>query len=184
MALLGRHRREPLPEEAKRALGLHAHEKVLAWSSLTGHGYAVATPEGLRILTPRGVVVRRAWTDVYRAAWEADSGALAILWVGSRQPTPLEIEDPSRLPDVVHQRVTNSVVLATEVVVPGGRRVWIALRKAQDGTLLTQAVPPPGVSLDDPPVAAVIRRALQALREEAGGQEGDGACGVPPAIGL
>ncbi len=168
MALLGRHRREPVPEEAARALGLQAHDKVLAWSRLAGNGYAVATREGLRIMTPRGAIIRRPWTDVHRAAWEAESGALAISWVGTRQSTPLEIEDPSRLPDVVHQRVTDSVVLATEVVVPGGRRVWIALRRSYDGTLSTQAVPSPGVNLDDPSVASVIRRALHALRDEAG----------------
>jgi hypothetical protein len=168
MALIGRTRREPLPEDVARVLDVQPHDRVLAWSRLTGRGYAVATREGLRILTPRGVVIRRPWTDVRYAAWEARSGALAISWVGTRQTTPLEIEDPSRLPDVVHQRVSDSVVLATEVIVPGGRRVWVALRKAHDGTLSTQAVPPPGVDLDLPPIAAVVQRAMKALRAEAG----------------
>jgi len=170
----GRLHKTPLPLEVAGVLGIRADEKVLAWSPLTGDGYAAATPEGLRILTPRGVVIRRPWTDVFTAAWEAESGTLAITWAGSRTPTPLEIEDASRLPDVVHQRVTDSVVLATEVVVPGGRRVWIALRTSHDGTLSTQAVPPLGVDLDDPKVAAVVRRALHALRAEAG-EEPSGA---------
>jgi hypothetical protein len=168
MALLGRSRRAPLPPEAADALGLGPKDRVLAWSPLAGGGVAACTPEGLRIMTVRGRLIVRPWTDVHHAAWEAESGALAIWWVGTRQSTPLEIEDASRLPDVVHQRVTASVVLATEVVVPGGRRVWVALRKGQDGALTTQAVPPPGVSLDDPQVAPVIARAFRALRDEAG----------------
>ena len=174
MRRFGRGRKAPLPAGVARILGIQAHEKVLAWSPLAGDGYAAATPEGLRVLTPRGVVIRRPWTDVFSAAWQADSGTLAITWAGTRKPTPLEIEDPSRLPDVVHQRVTDSVVLSTEVVLPGGRRVWIALRASHDGTLTTQAVPPVGVDLDDPAVAAVVRPALKALRSQAG-EEPSGA---------
>lgn len=179
MALIGRPRRQPLPEDAARVLGIEPQERVLAWSRLTaGRGYAVATREGLRILTPRGALIRRPWTEVRHAAWDPQSGALAISWVGSRQTTPLEIDDPSRLPDVVHQRVSESVLLATEVVVPGGRRVWVALRRSHDGTLSTQAVPPVGLDLQSPAVASAIRRAVQALRDEAGMDEATSGASV------
>lgn len=162
------HRRPPLPVDARRALGLDDAERVLAWSALAAGGWAAATVPGLRALLPTGVRIDRPWTDVDHAAWERDSRMLAIWWVGSRQPTPLEVTDGSFLPEVVHERVRASVVLARDVDVPGGRTVRIVLRKAADGTLSTQRVPAPGVRLADPEVKRVVTRATAALREEAG----------------
>lgn len=167
MDLLRRRRRPALPDDVATALGI-APRDVLAWSPVTGGGFAVATREGLGVITPRGAVVRRAWTDVHHAAWQAEAGALAIWWVGSTAATPLEVEDPSRLPDVVHACVTDSVVMASEVEVPGGRTVWVALRKGGDGALFPQAVPRRGVDLEDPEVRRVVDRASRELREQAG----------------
>jgi hypothetical protein len=161
-------RRPQLPDDAARAVGLEPGERVLAWSLLAGGGVAVATLEGLRAFTPFGKVVRRAWTEVDHVVWEAQSGTLAVWWVGSRQPLPLEPERPGALAEVVHERVQASLVLAQEVPLNAGLRVMIALRKAADGTLSTQVVPSPGVRLDDPQVAERVRVATAALREDAG----------------
>jgi hypothetical protein len=161
-------RRAPLPEDLARTLGVDGDEHVLAWSALAGDGVAAATVDGLRILTPQGRLVRRPWTDVDHAAWDQDSRTLAVWWVGSRQTTPLEIEAGSFLPEVVHERVRSSVVVARDVAVPGRKPVWVALRKAADGTLTTQAVAPAGVRLDDPEVARIVARAQAELRDEAG----------------
>lgn len=173
MVFFRRRPRPQLPDDVAQALDVTG-ERVLAWSEVTGGGYAVATPEGLRVITPRGEAVRRPWTDVDHAAWQAESGALAIWWVGSRQTTPLEILDHSELPDVVHQRVTDSVLLGGEVEVPGGR-VRIALRKAADGAFVTQAVPGPGVDVRAADVAPLVARALRDLREQVGLDQGAGA---------
>jgi hypothetical protein len=160
-------RRPALPAEAARTLEVTG-ERVLAWSPLTGDGVAAATTEGLRVLTPRGRLVRRPWVDVDHAAWDQDSRTLVVWWVGSRQATPLELGEGSFLPEVVHERVRSSVVLTREVPLPGGRSATVALRKAADGTLSTQAVPARGVRLDDPDVAPLVARAEAALRQEAG----------------
>jgi hypothetical protein len=189
MGLFGRpgraavHRRTPLPPAAREQLGLEPGSTVLAWSPLVGAGWAVATPVGVRALLPRGTVVDRPWTDVDHVAWDQDSGMLAVWWVGSRQPTALELEAGSFLPEVVHERVRSSLVLARDVPVPGGRTVWVALRKADDGTLSTQVVPARGVRLGDPEVAATVARARAALREEAGAGPEDGSGGGPSRLG-
>jgi hypothetical protein len=167
-------RRPALPDDARALLGLDASERVLAWSPLVGGGYAVATPEALHALLPTGSLLRRPWTEVDHAAWEQDSGMLAVWWVGSRQTTPLEVGQGSFLPEVVHERVRSSLVLARDVVLPGGRTVWVALRKAADGTLTTQAVPARGVRLTDPEVARLVAEAQADLRSEAG-VVGDGS---------
>ena len=143
-------------------------ERVLAWSPLEGGGVAAATVEGLRARTPQGRFVRRPWTDVDHAAWDEDSATLVVWWVGSRVATPLEVGEGSFVPEVVHERVRSSIVLTREVPLGEGRTAFVSLRKAADGALSTQALPPKGRRLD-PVEAALVQRAEAALLEEAGG---------------
>jgi hypothetical protein len=168
MPRLGRRRRPELPADAARELGVTG-ERVLAWGELAGGGVAAATTQGLRVRTPQGRLVRRPWVEVDHAAWDEDSGTLAVWWVGSRIPTPLEVGRETFLPEVVHERVRSSIVLTREVPLAGGRAVYVSLRKAADGALSTHAIAPRGVRLDDPQVAALVRRAEVELRDEAGG---------------
>src|SRR5918911_1801507 len=160
-------RRPPLPAEAAAELGVQ-DERVLAWSPLAGGGVVAATVQGLRVRTPQGRLVRRPWTDVDHAAWDEDSGTLAVWWVGSRVATPLEVGDTSLVPEVVHERVRSSIVLTREVPLADGRSAFVTLRKGADGTLSTQALPPKGRRLE-PEAATMVRRAEAALLEEAGG---------------
>ncbi len=165
---LGRVGRRPPPAEVAAALGIEPRERVLAWSPLAGGGVMAATIGGLRAVTPSGRQVSRPWTDVDHVAWEGGSSTLAVWWVGSRQPLPLELENPARLPEVVHERVRASVVLSQQIELGAGRSVWVAVRKGADGALSTQAVPSPGVRLDDPEVAERVRIATRALQDDAG----------------
>jgi hypothetical protein len=163
-----RRRRNPLPGDARQALGLADGARVLAWSALVGGGWAAATPSGLHTALPSGESVDRPWTEVQRVGWDRNSGMLAVWWVGVRQPTPLELVEGSFLPEVVHERVRSSMVLSQDLEVPGGRTVWVALRKADDGTLSTQAVPGRGVRMNDPEVVRLVARAQARLRDDAG----------------
>jgi hypothetical protein len=162
-----------MPDEAAKALGLTDSDRVLAWSLLAGGGAAAATVDGLRIITHRGKLISREWLEVDHAAWDQDSAMLAVWWVGSRQTTPLEIvDDEGRLPEVVRERVQASVVLSTEVPLPGGRSGRVALRRGPDGRLVTQNILPPGVKPDAAGVAQRLARAAAELRSEAGLREG------------
>ena len=161
-------RRAQLPETARALLGLASGSRVLAWSPLVGGGWAVATPARLCALLPTGALIDRPWTDVDHVSWDAASGMLAVWWVGTRAATPLEVAPDSFVPEVVYERVRASLVAARDVSMPGGRTVWVALRKADDGTLSTQAVPGRGVRLADPQVAALVAQARAALRDDVG----------------
>jgi hypothetical protein len=163
-------RRPPLPEEYAEDLGV-GDERVLAWSELHGGGVVAATVEGLRARTPQGRLVRRPWTDVDHALWDEDSATLAVWWVGSRVPTPLEVGDSSFVPEVVHERVRSSIVLTREVPLGTGRSAWVTLRRRADGEFLTQVLPPRGVRLTDPAVAARVRQVEDELLDEAGRPE-------------
>ena len=157
-----------LPADAAAALQLDAGQRVLAWSPLAGGGVVAATVQALHVLTPQGLALHREWADVRQAAWDGDSGTLAVSWVGSRRLTPLEILAPGRLPEVVHERVRSSLLLSREIALPDGRTVWVALRRRADGGVATQVVPPPGVRPDDPRIVDEVRRAESDLRDEVG----------------
>jgi hypothetical protein len=162
-------RRGTMPPELIAALQLGPGERVLAWSSLVGGGVAAATITGLRIFTPRGRLISRPWVGVDHAAWDQDSAMLVVWWVDSRQTTPLEIlDDVGRLPEVIRERVQASVVLTSSVVLPGGRMARVALRRDARGLLSAQSLLPPGAKADDPQVAPVLKRAIDALWAEAG----------------
>jgi hypothetical protein len=157
-----------VPAEVSTTLGLTRADRVLAWSPLVGGGAAVATVDGLRVLTPRGTTVAGAWVEVDHAAWDADSRTVAVWWTGRRAATPLEVEDDTRLPEVIRERVQASVLMTGIVEVPGGQQVRVALRRGHDGTVSAQALPPPGVRLDDPGVGERVSAAVAELRAEAG----------------
>jgi hypothetical protein len=180
-------RRRPLPPDAAKALGITNGDRVLAWSLLAGGGAAAALVDGVRIVSPRGKLIARDWLEVDHAAWDQESGMLAVWWIGSRQTTPLEIiEDEGRLPEVIRERVQASVVLSTSVSLPGGRTGRVALRKSTDGSLVTQHVLPPGVHADAPDVAPRLAKAAASLRSEVGlsanGGPGGHLSDRPPSI--
>jgi hypothetical protein len=161
-------KRPTLPVEAVAALQLDPAERVLAWSGLAGGGFAVATLDGLRMITPQGRRIARPWIEVDHAAWNPDAKTIAVWFVGSRSTVPLEVEDGTWLAQVLRDRVDASVLLATELELSGGGTVRLALRRRPDGTVVDQAVPPPGVDPADPELAPLIRRGFDALRSEAG----------------
>ena len=160
-------RRPSLPAELAADLGVTG-ERVLAWSPLAVDGVAAATVDGLRVRTPQGRLVQRPWTDVDHAAWDEDSATLVVWWVGSRVATPLEVGAGSFVPEVVHERVRSSIVLTREVPFGDGRSAFVTLRKAVDGTLSTQVLPPKGRKLE-PEALALVQRAEADLLDEAGG---------------
>ena len=161
-------RRPALPAGAAAALQLDPAERVLAWSGLVGGGFAVATLDGLRMITPQGRRIARPWTDVDHAAWDPDARTLAVWFVGSRATVPLEVEDGTWLAQVVRDRVDASVLLTSELALPGGAVVRLALRRGPDGSVLDQVVPPPGVDLGDPGLAPLVRAGINDLRADAG----------------
>lgn len=161
-------KRPSLPAEAAEALQLDPAERVLAWSGLVGGGFAVAAMEGLRLVTPQGRRIARPWTEVDHAAWNPDARTLAVWFVGSRSTVPLEVEDGTWLAQVVRDRVDASVLLTSELPLPGGAVVRLALRRLPDGTIVDQVVPPPGIDPRDPGLAPLVRAGMNELRAEAG----------------
>jgi len=159
-------RRPPLlPATVRDRLGLT--ESPLATAALPGEGWAVATRSGLHVLLD-GSATSHRWTDVDGASLDGETGHLTVRFVDGTAPLLLELDDRTRLPRTVHDRVQSSVVLAETVSVRGDAHVRVALRRDADGALFTQVIGNGRVDLADPSVAAAVDAAEARVREAAG----------------
>jgi hypothetical protein len=133
---------------------LEPDEYVLATSAVKSGGHLVATSHGLWLPGSRRV----GWHLVSKATW--GGGALVLIEASEAshagdavvladlEPVRYVLEGTGKLPDVVHARVTKSIVSRHRQELPGGG-AWFVQRKVpgQDGTLL-QVRPDPGTDPD------------------------------------
>jgi hypothetical protein len=146
-----------------------AGEKVLAWAStetgaVAGTRSALYLPDGVRI----------PWEQVEAADWDLDSETLRVTEVGTwGEPRPvhsLVLSEPSRLLQLVRERVTASVLLQRHVPIRGRLGVRIIARRATTGARdLTWLFDyDEGIDPDDPFVEHAAQEALTAARSELG----------------
>ncbi|KAA2266042.1 hypothetical protein F0L68_02675 [Solihabitans fulvus] len=116
---------------------LAAEENVLAVAAVRGGGHLVATSHGLWL--PEGSTTRHVgWHLVSKATW--GSGALAVVEAEQTgtageavlltdQPTRrFVLDEPGKVPQVVHARVTGSIKSSHRRDFPGGG-AWFVQRK-------------------------------------------------------
>jgi hypothetical protein len=147
-------------------LDLSADERVLVWAAVTGGGYLVPTSLGLWV--PEGDGHRRiGWHLVSKAAW--DGRALSVIeadevgsegdavLIADRPPRRFPLAEPGQVPQVVHARVTRSVLhsepepdggLRVQRRVPGRDGVQVQIRKGGSGSGAPGASGGPGGGSD------------------------------------
>lgn len=169
-------RRPVLPPDVRAHLALGRGDRVLACAALDGSAWAVATRVALHVVTPAAggaavwAVSRHAWSDVDRATLDAESAVLTVHWVtGATEDLALsDAERSVAFAQVLRERVTASVVHSEVVELPHGGVVKIALRRDEDGELLSQVIGDGRTSLSDPSVAALVDAAERRVRGAAG----------------
>jgi hypothetical protein len=161
-------RRPSLPAAVRAQLGLRGDDRVVAAAELTD-GWAVASRRALHVVRDGEPVRRRPWADVDRASVDPDTATLSVIWVeGPADRLHLASDRRRSFPVVLRERVQSSVVHSETVTVRGGQRVRVALRRAEDGRLVTQVIGDGRVDLADPEVAAVVDAAEARVRDAAG----------------
>ena len=152
-----------------RPAPLGAGEPVLAWCRSVDDVLIAGTREALYLGE-----TRIAWEEVEAADWDRDTEVLRVSEVGSwGQPRPEHrhvIAEPGRLPELVRERVTASVVLQRHMPLRGRRGVRVVARRAPGGDRPIRWVfeYDEGIDPDDPAVAAAARATLAAARNEVG----------------
>lgn len=150
-------------------------EAVAAVAPVRGGGHLVATSLGLWV--PEGEGVRRiGWHLVSKAAWDSGvftiteaeeaGGAGEAVVLRDLAPRRIAVEQPGKLPQAVHQRVTASIRSRHRQEMPGGG-AWFVQRKVpgRDGVVL-QVRPDDGSDVDAiRAVAAEVAAKIAAARE-------------------
>lgn len=168
MRLPGRDR--PPAEVAALRHGLPHGERVLEWAARAPAGSAVATDRSLHLgvgdESARTVVL--AWEDIAHASWR--DGLLTVRGMAEReQDEPayaVRLADPRRLPAVVRDRVTASIVYSQhERLVPavGGVRI-VARRLGATGELRWTRTWDAALDPRDPVLAARAQVLLESAR--------------------
>lgn len=150
-----------VPPEAAALAG--AGERVLAWSPLTPDGWLVATDECLHTTEP---TVDARWVEVLGASWDDPVLDVRILTDAGVVALRVEPTDARAVPQVVRERIEQSLVVEKHVPLVGSRGVrFLARRDPVSAEVFWQRLPDPGVDLGNPQLAAAADRAEAELQE-------------------
>ncbi|NTW42736.1 MAG: hypothetical protein HGA44_23195 [Cellulomonadaceae bacterium] len=162
-------RRPALPRAIRAVLQLPSGDRVLAATGLINDRWAVASRDALHLVDAEGHATRHPWSDVDRASLAPETATVTVFWVvGDTETLVLVGAGAPRFARTLRERVQSSVVHTENVTLPNGARVRVALRRADDGGLLSQVIGDGRVDLSDPEVAARIDAAEARVRSAAG----------------
>jgi bifunctional DNA-binding transcriptional regulator/antitoxin component of YhaV-PrlF toxin-antitoxin module len=162
-------RRLTLPAAIRNRLDLPSGDRVLVAAELADGRWAAAARRSLYVAGAEGEVERRPWSDVDRASLAPETSTITVNWIdGTREE--LTLADPRAAPfaRALRERVQSSVVHSEIVTLPGGGEVRVALRRDENGRLLSQVIGSAGLDLADPYVAARVDAAEARVRSAAG----------------
>ena len=177
-------RRPTLPAQIRTSLDLRHGDNVLAVAALNDGAWVVASRQALHVAPPSRsevpstapgtgpvpTVARHAWSEVDRATLDPESSELTVHWITGGSEC-LRLADPTRsirFAQVLRERVQASVVHSEVVSLSAGRVIKVALRRDEEGQLLSQVIGDGRTDLSDPAVAALVDAAERRVRGAAG----------------
>ena len=165
-------RRSGLAHAVLERMAQESGERILAWATSAGdvHGHVIATDRALVLVGAD--VVRLPWDRVIRAAWSDPVIEMLIQAQpgGPTRPLRLVMAESGRVPLVVRDRVTASVVAQHHVALdPAGRGVRLLARKVpMTGQVRWIVLFDAGLDPEDPELRARADAALTQLRASLG----------------
>lgn len=124
-----------------------------------------ATREHLHISAPETTL---PWHTVITAEWDAPILRIHAAPEGSPCRFNLEIPNPKRLPEVVRERVTDSVIISERRTLPGGASATFVARRLPGDEVAWSVVFDSGLNAQDPELQAQASRLLEDLRSTLG----------------
>lgn len=150
-----------VPPEVAAVVG--QRERVLAWSPLTSDGLLVATDERLHITEPP---LNVRWVEVLGASWDDPMLDVRILTGDGVSGMQVEPTDARSVPQVVRERIEQSLMVEKHVPLLGSQGVrFLARRDPVTAEVFWQRLADPGLDLSNPRVAAAADRAEAELQE-------------------
>ena len=156
--------------------GVAPGEGVLAAARSDEGTWLIGTRERVSTVPPEtaGDGLRLRWEEVQRADWDRDTSTLRIEAVrdyGERVATwSFRLDEPGGFVPLVRERVSASILLQRRVPVVGRRGFTVVARRPPTGTgeLTWSFEFDPGISPEDPVVAAATDLALGEAKESLG----------------
>ena len=155
------------------AVEVAAGERVLA-ATTASDGTVLAGTRDAFYVVAAGETRRVPWEQVEAADWDRDTDTFRLSEVGAwgeqRPVHTATLDEPGRLLELVHERVTASVVLQRHVSLGRRRGLRVIARRAPSGAGSVQWVYEydEGVDPDDPGVREAARTALELARRDVG----------------
>ena len=164
-----------VPADVLERAALPRGEKLLAQAPAEDGSWVLGTRLRLVLVRPDGTT-HIPWESVEDAAWDKEASRLKVTEIGAygeqRPAHTFEMDDPSRLLQLVRERVTASIVLQRRVPVRGKQGLNIIGRRSPSGGPVTwMHAYDRGLDPDDPEVVAVADRALVEAQAEVGEPE-------------
>ncbi len=162
-------RRRRGEERPARAADLEAEfGRAAAWGETPNGGAVIATKDGLIIEGDPPTVL--PWHCIDQAVWEEPAFAIRHRdpVSGSSARLRLELARPGKLPPVVRDRVTRSVLVSRRVPLVGELGAVLAARRDSKGAVNWTVVFDPGLDPADPELQQRARDALEDLRRSLG----------------
>ena len=162
--------RLPFRDAPPTGLRVHPGERVLAWTRAADDAVLAGTRDALYLPGGRRV----PWEQVEAADWDRDTSVLRVCEVGAwgeqRPEHTFELDEPTRLLQLVRERVTASVILQRHVPVRGRAGLKVIARRAPHGRdpIVWVYEYDDTVDPDDPIVREAAARALASARDEVG----------------
>jgi len=163
------------PADVLERAGIERGEGVLASAQSTEGVWLLGTRSALTLVSGTGVV-RIPWEQVENADWERDDERLRVVEVGEfgqeRPVHVLTLSDPTRLLQLVRERVTASIVLQRRVLTSGKRGLRVVGRRAPngDGPISWSYELDHGVDPSDPVVRLAAEAGLREAQAELGSE--------------
>jgi hypothetical protein len=152
-------------QRREQVLAVAQDDHTAAWVVLTTYRVVMLSPAG-------ETQVDRPWHDVDTGAWEPQTMTLSLSWVGSvrgLQWTLRERTGPGRVPEVLRERVSASVVLMRQVDLGPRRTARVSIRKdLSSRQLVDQVLLGRGVRSDDAELARRVAETRRELRDSVG----------------
>jgi hypothetical protein len=144
-----------------------AGEHVLAWAQALDGRFVVGTSDALHL----GDDLRIAWERVATASW-ADGSLEVVASLAPGEPMTrfvADFDEPGRIPEVVHDRVTSTIVVQRRVAADGIASGMIVARRPPGSTdVRWTMVFDPGYDPNDPVVAQWADALVEQMRIETG----------------
>ncbi len=164
-----------VPADVLERAGLPRGERLLAQAPAADGSWVLGTRLRLVLVRPDDAT-RIPWERVEDAAWDKEASRLRVTEIGAygeqRPAHSFEMDDPSRLLQLVRERVTASIVLQRRVPVRGRLGLTIIGRRSPAGGPVSwMHAYDAGLEPDDPEVTVVAERALLDAQAEVGEPE-------------